>query len=187
MPEPQPGADRPVDGNRPDTHRNGESAVTQEQTLDPAPPATTSAADETQPVGDADPTSPAGPTHPAPPAVPLDPTRAEIDQTRAANTPDQTRAGTDPTPDAHEADATRRVDEADPTRRADEVDPTRSVDEVDATRPVDEAAGRSGSTPSEDDARTTVAPPPEVGPQGTRVMPEAAALALIHLSEPTRL
>ncbi|MFI7080843.1 hypothetical protein ACIBO1_26415 [Micromonospora sp. NPDC049903] len=171
MPEPQPGADRPVDGNRPDTHRNGESAVTQEQTLDPAPPATTSAADETQPVGDADPTSPAEPSRPTPPAAPLDPTRAEAAPARAEVAPDQTRVEPDPT--RAEVAPTRAGTAPDPTQPVDEIDSTRPVTEADSTRPVDEADGGHDSTPSEDDARTTVAPPPEVGPQGTRMMPEA--------------
>ncbi|MGC5052712.1 hypothetical protein ACLQ2S_14795 [Micromonospora sp. DT48] len=61
MPEPQPEADRPVDGSRPDQHRDEEPAVTHELPTDPAP-AESAGPDDTEQVE-------AGPTDVAPTLV----------------------------------------------------------------------------------------------------------------------
>ncbi|MFI7552931.1 hypothetical protein ACIBQ2_24665 [Micromonospora sediminimaris] len=71
MPEPQPGADRPVDGSRPDQHRDGEPAVTHELPTDPATTDDRSARpDDAEPAGngpvDTEPTD-APPTKVGPP------------------------------------------------------------------------------------------------------------------------
>ncbi|GIJ25760.1 hypothetical protein Vqi01_09220 [Micromonospora qiuiae] len=59
MPEPQPGADRPVDGNLPDPHRDGEPAVTEGQQPTPVPatepPTVVPAAEPPSPVPTAEP------------------------------------------------------------------------------------------------------------------------------------
>ncbi|GAB3860069.1 hypothetical protein GCM10029963_62340 [Micromonospora andamanensis] len=108
MPEPQPGADRPVDGSRPDEHRDGEPAVTHELPTDPA------AADDQS---------------------------ASSDETKQADTQPADVAPTE---------AGSPADVATPTR----------VD-----RPADA---------DPDDGQPSVPPEPPVGPQGTRVLSEAA-------------
>ncbi|PZG17001.1 hypothetical protein C1I95_16495, partial [Micromonospora craterilacus] len=104
MPEPQPGADRPVDGNLSDSPREGEPAVTQEQPSSPVPPT-------------------GGP-----------------------------RAGLDGT---HET----------PT------EPREAADQ--ATRQADAGEGDDAGTTAKAEQRP--APAAEVGPQGTRVLPDPAA------------
>ncbi|MEV4714983.1 hypothetical protein [Micromonospora sp. NPDC049374] len=119
MPEPQPGADRPVDGSRPEQHRDGEPAVTHELPTDPA---------------EAD--QPARPADTEPPG----------------NEP----ADTEPAGD--------RPADAEPTKAA----PTEAGAPADA-RPT-EAVSDEGQPP--------VPVEPQVGPQGTRVLPESAPEAV---------
>ncbi|GIJ09048.1 hypothetical protein ACFFMR_12185 [Micromonospora andamanensis] len=112
MPEPQPGADRPVDGSRPDEHRDGEPAVTHELPTDPAA---------------------------------VDDQSASSDETKQADTQPADVAPTE---------AGSPADVATPTR----------VD-----RPADA---------DPDDGQPSVPPEPPVGPQGTRVLSEAAPEAV---------
>ncbi|AEB46777.1 MULTISPECIES: hypothetical protein [Micromonospora] len=173
MPEPQPGTDRPVDGNRPDAHRDGEPAVTQEQPT---------------PVVLGAPTGPDG-TRVLPADAP-DPTSAPRDADQP--TREDSAVGSDATA-APPADADATAPTATAPGQPDDVPrsprqaaggsgdahPTK-IDPGDAQRTTIDPgeAQRTAIDPGDaqrtaidpGDAQSAGTPPTAVGPQGTRVM-----------------
>ncbi len=148
MPEPQPGADRPVDGNLPDPHRDGEPAVTQEQSPSPVPP---SGGPRTGPDG----------TH----ELSTDPPEAG-DQPTPQNRAEATERSTGQLTPAPDEPATAAAGEQ-PTR------PATSGPDEQATRPTTAGQGDDADDAPADDQRPGAVT--EVGPQGTRVLPDPLA------------
>ncbi|WP_233196911.1 hypothetical protein [Verrucosispora sp. ts21] len=155
MPEPQPGTDRPVDGNRPDAHRDGEPAVTQEQPT---------------PVVLGAPTGPDG-TQVLPADAP-DSTRPPRDADQP--TREDNSVGSDPTAAPPvDADATAPTATA-PGQPDDE---PRSPGQApsgsgDAQRTAIDPGDAHPTAIDPGDAQSAGTPPTAVGPQGTRLMPQ---------------